>query len=510
MYRPPFADKLDENMIFSDLAYSQRLDILTHLTQYSKELLLVIGSEGMGKTTMLNQFIKTAGPTWKICHIKGNATLDEEQLLLLISHNFRLPVDISGYEATVKNLKRRLEALLTTTQTVVIIIDDAHQLNDSVLGLILELSKIVHSGSGGKIRTILFAESSIQIQLATPELEMQLKDQPIRKIDLPPYNEEQTQEYIQFRLTQAGSSPETTLSETAISKIHRLSAGIPSQINDRAHCALYEMTPLKDLAEQAEQRSEDPNKSRKLTRIASTLVIGLALITLLLFQNEINELYSIGKNKNSTTEIATDKITINLPIPKLTMSKTAQKNNSSTPGNSTKYREKIDRVHAVLDQLAKLEEQTNSIKTTRSIFKKPNPQRPAKAKHSKIKAPSIKNLPNISKNNKTRLARKSTWLSNIKREPWIMKQDPSHFTLQLVAGYQRSSIDHFIKLYPKLSKNLIYFASVNRGKQWHSLIYGVYPDYKTAISATKDLTGVLGKNKPWIRQLKSIQKDINS
>jgi DamX protein len=508
MHRPPFAENLDKNMLFSDLAGSQRLDILTHLTQYSKELLLVIGSKGIGKSTMLHQFTKMADPTWKICQINGNALLDEEQLLLLISHKFRLPVDVTGYESTVKNLKRRLEALLATTQTVVIIIDDAHQLNDSVLGLVLELSKISHTGSGGKIRIILSAESSIQIQLATPELETHLKDQPIRKIDLPPFTEEQTQEYIHFRLSQAGISSDTTLGETAINKIHRVSGGIPSQINERAHSMLYEMTPLKNLTAQAEHSSEDPAKSRKLTRIASALVIGLALVTLLLFQNEINELYSIGDNKPSIAPSVTEKKIIHLEIPKLATSKTAKVDNSSLQGVSADYREKIDRVHIVLDQLAKLDKQTKSAKSTRTIFKKPNRQRSAKAEHPKSKTPVIKNLTNAS-NNK-RLTRKPTGLSNIKQEPWILEQDPNYFTLQLVAGYQRSSIDHFIKLYPQLVKNLSYFASINKGKNWHSLVYGVYPTYVTAITAAKELTGVLGKHKPWIRQIKSIQKDIKS
>lgn len=512
MHRPPFADKLDDEMYYADPTHNQRLDILLHLTQYSDELLLAVGPEGIGKTTIINQFVQRAGESWKICRIGTHPMLDEEQLLLRISHGFHLPVDIKGFDIAFTNLKRRLEALLVTTQTVVLLVDNAHQFNSRILSLLLEISSVTHSLTNTTMRTILFGETSIKIQLAKAELEPSLRSQPQRKIDIPPFNEAHTGEYINHRLLVAGCSSATLFSETTMNKIFKQSGGIPGRISELAHNVLYDMIPLRRRQpRQPPQDREDTVKSTKMAKVATTLVVSLAIITLLLFQNQINELYSIGKKPPPRTDRGItktrDKTTVALAIPKLPH----RQENPSEPGPTLKRRATgemsksgtID--NAALDALRQIGNKPNRagkpFQSVRQIKARPLPSYTRKEEYSE-QATHYARTP--------AKATTQNGQHGIRDEPWILVQNPTYYTLQLVAGYQRSSIDHFIDIFPQLSDELAYFHSYNKGKGWHTLVYGVYPDYNTAGAAAKRLSLQLDRIKPWIRQIKSVQRDLKS
>ena len=47
----------------------QRLDLLTHLTQFGDSVVLVSGPPGSGKTTLLSRFIGQANNQWRLCPI---------------------------------------------------------------------------------------------------------------------------------------------------------------------------------------------------------------------------------------------------------------------------------------------------------------------------------------------------------------------------------------------------------------------------------------------------------
>ena len=89
-----------------------------------------------------------------------------------------------------------------------------------------------------------------------------------------------------------------------------------------------------------------------------------------------------------------------------------------------------------------------------------------------------------------------------------MEQDPGYFTLQVVAGYQVSTVLKFIDKEALPESELAYYYSLNRGKGWHSLLFGSYPNRDQAKGAAVELGKQLKHIKPWIRTFKSVQGDI--
>ena len=96
-------------------------------------------------------------------------------------------------------------------------------------------------------------------------------------------------------------------------------------------------------------------------------------------------------------------------------------------------------------------------------------------------------------------------------EQWIRQQSPNNFTLQLISGYQLNTLRRFIKKHKLAHNELSYYLSYNKqGKAWHSLIYGSYPDLKSARNAAQALTRSSTIKQPWIRKFSKIHGDLRT
>ena len=95
------------------------------------------------------------------------------------------------------------------------------------------------------------------------------------------------------------------------------------------------------------------------------------------------------------------------------------------------------------------------------------------------------------------------------REPWLLKQNPQYFTIQ-VSGV--SSEDHVISYIREhnLVNKAAYYKTDREGKEWFSLLHGSYEDKQAAIEASEKLSSSLGVKRPWIRSYQSVQTSIRN
>ena len=97
--------------------------------------------------------------------------------------------------------------------------------------------------------------------------------------------------------------------------------------------------------------------------------------------------------------------------------------------------------------------------------------------------------------------------SEIRREAWLLQQDPDHYALQLAAGRSEQNIKAFINRHD-LSTEAAYFRSLRDGEDWYCLLYGHFSDYDEAKQALEELPSQLRRSRPWVRTLSSVQKSI--
>ncbi|KPJ94843.1 MAG: hypothetical protein AMJ53_04260 [Gammaproteobacteria bacterium SG8_11] len=483
MHRPPFATKTEDDMYYSEPTRSKRLDILLHLTQYGNELLLVTGPEGIGKSTLVHQFLKKTPTNWKICSLEAHAKMDQEQLLFRICHSFNLPLETGSSGVITLSIKRQLDQLLASVKTVAIVIDDAHKLPTESLQLLTELAKIKNQHSGALLRIVLFAEPQIKIQFASFELENKLK-YPLRKIDLPPFDEQQTGELIRHRTRTAGLVADSTFTDAAIGKIYKQSEGVPGNIVELAHRVLFEMTPLKRRTKPKPMAESSAEKRKWPIGIIAAIVAVIIIALILVFQNEINRLYS---SKVAPKEESTPEQTISaLSLPKL--------------------EEDILNVEAdIFENLTDKQLDSAAPGSEENIIagKPATDEQFAESASLGNDSPTEQDTPHL-----TQTADQIPLARNIHQESWLLEQNPNYYTLQLVAGYQKNTVNNYLTRHKLPATELAYYHSLNKGKHWHSLVFGIYPDYSSAKLAIDSLPPAVRRSKPWIRRLKNIQNEI--
>lgn len=493
MHRAPFSAAVENDMYYVEPTRKQRLDVLLHLTQYTNELLVVTGEQGMGKTMFLQQFINSAGEHWKICKVQGHKMMTEEQFLQQVYQGFGIAHASTHKSTMLTNLKKRLDSQLEQALPVILLVDDAHLYSSKVLSLILELASIRNVISGTSVRVILFSEPQIKIILAQPELDEKHR-LIVRKIDLPPLDEAHTGDYLHHRLSQAGMATEQFLTQQTIRKIYKQSQGIPGRINEVADKLLFETTPIIRRTSNVQAQK----KMAGLKYIVIALLIGLVIAGYLLqdYFKGAPQHASETERDTQTAEETTAKTVTPLKLPEL----------SATNGKETKSQASIETVQPALettDPMQSLKEELTSKPSQPPIAQVTTTKE--KIQNDQVTPPATSAITQSGAETASKLEADNTQLKNAN---WIMQQKPEHFTLQLVTGRQQATINRFITQHNLQPQTLAYFYSTRNEKNWHNLIYGVYVDRSAAGAATQQLPPELADVKPWIRQFRSIQAEI--
>lgn len=97
--------------------------------------------------------------------------------------------------------------------------------------------------------------------------------------------------------------------------------------------------------------------------------------------------------------------------------------------------------------------------------------------------------------------------SGLRREAWLLNQNPSAYTLQLVGVQEEEAVQRFLRS-NQLTGPVAYFRSLRDGSAWFSVVYGIYPDRETAVAGRARLSASLRGAGVWPRSLASVQQAI--
>lgn len=90
-----------------------------------------------------------------------------------------------------------------------------------------------------------------------------------------------------------------------------------------------------------------------------------------------------------------------------------------------------------------------------------------------------------------------------------MAQNPSFYTLQVVATSKKSSLEAYISR--QSNKGSLYmYRGKREGKSWYVVVQGVYSSRDSALIGRHSLPKEQAKAGPWPRILSSIQEEIEA
>jgi septal ring-binding cell division protein DamX len=97
----------------------------------------------------------------------------------------------------------------------------------------------------------------------------------------------------------------------------------------------------------------------------------------------------------------------------------------------------------------------------------------------------------------------------IHREKWLLTQNSAYYTIQILGVRSEKRLQDFVEknIRPK-ERNIAYYHTRYKGKDWYPLLYGVYATKTEASSAMKELPPTVQKASPWIRRMSSVHRAI--
>lgn len=200
---------------------------LHHLARYSQLLLVVTGPQGSGKTLLRQALVaSTNKQAVQSVVVSARGAGDVAGVLRQVAQGLGMQ------QMDVRSILAQVAQLALTGQEVYLLIDDAEQLADAALEALFTLAA---GNADGRPHVFLFAENDILSRL---EL-MADGEERFHAVELLPYSEDETREYLAQRLDGAGQGIDL-LSDDQITDIHLSSGGWPGAINLAAREVLVE------------------------------------------------------------------------------------------------------------------------------------------------------------------------------------------------------------------------------------------------------------------------------
>jgi len=228
LHEQPFGVTPDPAYLYPSQTHSEALDALTEGISGGRGFLALIAEPGMGKTTLLYQVIERLRDTARAAFLFQTQCNSREFFQYLLSE---LGVDSTGMELVSMHIKlnEMLFAELWAGRRFVLIVDEAQNLDDTVLETIRLLSNFETSNTK-LLQIVLSGQPQLGEKLRQKQLAQLLQRINVMK-HLQPLSAEETAAYIRHRLKVAGHSGEVLFEPEALALIAKRSQGIPRNIN---------------------------------------------------------------------------------------------------------------------------------------------------------------------------------------------------------------------------------------------------------------------------------------
>lgn len=197
----PFSDKFNSTLFYEDDGRKQILKKITHLIDFTKLVLFVQGAEGLGKSTLIRQRIRTAKKSWRTCYFRATDYTNPDALINKIADDMNIKFFHQNADTQLRSLHEQLEALRQTGVTPVLIIDDIEALNPSLIPTLSTL--IAHTPDNQPLLRLIIAGVDIPNSLIKT-IPKEKKELSLKYLPLPPLTEKDCSKYIKHRLNVSG------------------------------------------------------------------------------------------------------------------------------------------------------------------------------------------------------------------------------------------------------------------------------------------------------------------
>ena len=203
----PFSLSPDPAFFYRSEQHEEALANLVYGVQARKGFIVLSGEVGTGKTTMLECLRDYLEAQYIEFAFLFNSRINVEQFFEMIAYDLDLPCARTSKTEVLFALNQLLVEQAQDGRTVVLIVDEAHNLEWEVLEEIRLLGNL-ENRNGKLLQIILAGQPELDRKLDAPNLR-QLKQRIVLRCNLQPFTLRDAVEYIESRLERAGMPDQT-------------------------------------------------------------------------------------------------------------------------------------------------------------------------------------------------------------------------------------------------------------------------------------------------------------
>ncbi|MEN5092734.1 AAA family ATPase [Pseudomonas protegens] len=482
---------------------------LHHLARYSQLLLVVTGPQGSGKTLLRQALVaSTNKQSVQSVVVSARGAGDAAGVLRQVAQALNVA------QAEIGAILAQVVQLALTGQEVYLLVDDAEQLDESALEALLALAA---GAPEGRPHVFLFGESSLIAALD----QLNTEEERFHVIELQPYAEEETREYLAQRLEGAGQGIEL-FSADQISDIHESSDGWPGNINQVARDAMIEaMIASRSAVKRPSMGFNMPKKH--VLAISAVVVVAVAAAWLMPGRSKapttgapaseqaqlpLGQTPTPNANGNPSVEFAGSSQPMPLPLvgqsQPVMRGPLAEAAGGIAEGDDGVPVEGSSAVPPTVTTTAPPAGAVAGPAPTPAARPTPAPTQVATAKPTPAPKPAEKPVA-AKPAPAAKPAEKPVTVAKAAGGSWYAGQAPGNYVVQILGTSSEATAQNFVK---EQGGEYRYFKKVLNGKPLYVITYGNFSSRDAAVSAIKSLPAKVQAGKPWPRTVASVQQEL--
>ena len=494
----PFVDDQGAKSYFVTPALRQRIDLVRHLLEFGRQIVVLTGVPAAGKSALLHRVSEPGEKNWRVLRYIAGPMLNRASLLRKIATELEIEGSVSGDEQLLESVRAHVRTGHQRGELMVMTIDDAHRLPADTTACITKLAHCVDEAA--ELKIVLSADpaqSALVEQLQSGSSIHAL----VHVVEVPRLNSEQVSAMLTHRWKAAYGTDEIPLDASAMAQVSQASAGVPGK-------AIVLARQVQILANSAQSPGRDPAQRY--------LIGGIACIVLFI----IFAFFNFEK----TDQIQETQIALPLEAPQ---QKSATKHNPSIaiPREPSALRSAPDKpssetadtivvtpvAEPLLPTATEISTEYPTDATPALALPLVSPEPPADAredtsviappKDAEPAPPSVATpiaLPTVPAPLPAKAERTRAYSIE-----WLRTQAAAGYVLQLFGVRDRVAAVNFIRD-RKISDHSAVLITYHENAPWYVVVYGYYTDRVAAQAAIVDLPGNLAATRPWARPIASL------
>ena len=225
----PFEPSISKNEFYGGGNRQDLCNQIVESAMYGENIIAAYGCLGSGKSMLAKEIARSFADEAIGVLVLATLFMSSEQFVEVLADQLDLPTTDFGKEKIIEEISELAHQLDLEAKSLLIQIDDAHELSREVL---LDLLKIKSVCPPNSVHIVLFGEN----QLANILQSILTVEQGagLIEFELQGFASDATIDYVRFKLERAGYTNPLPMSGAALGSIHNISNGIPGTINTLA------------------------------------------------------------------------------------------------------------------------------------------------------------------------------------------------------------------------------------------------------------------------------------